>query len=432
MSPDEFIVGDDSNNTDDVPTSVTYLVIGGILILVFIPILWFNEWRDVELVKVYDEGKRICIEVKPDFINFTEDKELVYCTGQITTDETLIDPLFGIRMQEAVKMIRCVEVYQVYERAMTKGRGSGRRTDYHYDYVWSDKKIESSKFNDEDYGSLNERVQFPLETCIFTADHVYLGKRKLTPEQIDMMCDFQEFSPPFAFKSNFTEELKQIIGNLGWVPHIIMEDNAIYFKHNSDDYTVGDICVTFGFVPCDYVSLIAEQDGNSFKPFAFRDKWKSLQRGCVYSLNEGINDCCLSMFCSCGGCSSFKSEFNQIESINWIFGNQLTKQQILQVGLEEQDTMIFTIRALGIILMMLGFFMFIGPLTSLTYIMDELDETTIVKYLLYSAVLGGSVSFVVIGFAWLYYKKCVGFSLVIVGLCSFAAVILHEVSLDND
>lgn len=429
--PEELVIGDDNTPTNDVPTSITYLIVGGIIIFVFIPILWFNEWREVELVKVYEEGKKMCHEVKPDAIDYTKDKEIVYCTGLSSTSETLVDPLFGIRMQEAVKMIRCVEVYQVYERAMTKGRGSGRRTDYHYDYVWSDRKIDHRHFNDQEYGSLNEAALFPFETCVFSAKDVYLGKRKLSQAQIDMMTDFQEFSPPFAFKAYFTDELKDIINDLGWVPNIIMEDNAIYFKHNSDDFTVGDICVTFGFVPCDYISLVAEQDGETFKPFNFKERWQSLQRGCRHRFSEGMNQCCLSMFCSCGICSFFKSQFNQLNSIDWIFGNQMTKEQILQSGLEEQDTMIFTIRALGMILMMLGTFMFIGPLAALTGIMDDLDETTIIKYILYSAILGLAVSLVIIGFAWLYYRKALGLSLILIGFCSFLSVISYEISLDR-
>ena len=47
-------------------------------------------------------------------------------------------------------MVRTVEMYQVQQRTTTRKEGDREITEYHYDHVWSESKINSDHFDNED------------------------------------------------------------------------------------------------------------------------------------------------------------------------------------------------------------------------------------------------------------------------------------------
>ncbi len=225
----------------------------------------------------------------------------------------------------------------------------------------------------------------------------------MSESQIEQLNDFQEMPLPFGMQDMFSDRLKSAIHSMDWKPIIVQEQNSIYLKKNSDDFTIGDICVTFGYVPCDQISVIGAQDGKTFKPFNMKEKWRRESKGCRHSCTEGINSCCLKMFCSSKCCGGFSK--SELESIDWVSGQGNTKEEMVSAQAEEISSIIIIVRSLGVIILMLGFFMLIGPLGRFAGIIRLLDHDTVLAYALFSGLMGVSISMLIIGFVWLYYRK---------------------------
>ncbi|MDE0837003.1 MAG: TMEM43 family protein [Akkermansiaceae bacterium] len=130
--------------------SIKGILFGLVLIVVSVPILFFNEGRAVKTRKSLEEGAKSLVTVSVEQSESVNDGKLIYFTGKAVTEGSLEDPDFKVRA-EALKLRRNVEFYQWQEDVETKTKkklGGGEETVKTYDYTkkWTGKAIDSSKF----------------------------------------------------------------------------------------------------------------------------------------------------------------------------------------------------------------------------------------------------------------------------------------------
>jgi len=184
----------------------------------------------------------------------------------VSTDDVLSDMEFGISNQESiVKLIRKSEMYQREEKSRTETReniwwSQDEITTYDYYKVWSENVIDSSKFYEREW-HVNPPIM-QVEPKTQQVRNAKLWAFNLSSEQIGKM--------------NWSEELDYKEERLGYIAdkykmfaEVVW--NKIYIgKANKADPSnpqIWDIRIGWSIVPVDTVSIIAEQNSQTFRPY---------------------------------------------------------------------------------------------------------------------------------------------------------------------
>mmetsp|Transcript_26523 Transcript_26523/g.23506 ORF Transcript_26523/g.23506 Transcript_26523/m.23506 type:complete len:195 (+) Transcript_26523:642-1226(+) len=149
------------------------------------------------------------------------------------------------------------------------GGGKKTTTTYHYSPNWSSSKIDSSKFKDPKHRDDNNRVKFFTDEEIFTAKKVSLDAYNLSASQIDRMSNYKDIILDRSATNQFSKKTRDDIHRLNWgQPNIYVEGNYVYIKQShGQESRIGDIRISFSKVPCEWVTVVAEQAASTFVPY---------------------------------------------------------------------------------------------------------------------------------------------------------------------
>ncbi len=159
--------------------SVAALPLGGLLVLGSIYLLQWNEGRAVRTALGLGEAAAVMISVEAGEASPANEGKLVHVSGDTATEAVLADEKFNISAN-AIQLRRVVEMYQWREDKREEKEGDRKRTYYTYDQVWSDRPIDSSRFND----TSKANPRFPFDSESWAADAVELGAFELSESQI--------------------------------------------------------------------------------------------------------------------------------------------------------------------------------------------------------------------------------------------------------
>ena len=134
--------------------------------------------------------------------------------------------------------------------------------------------IQSSSFKDPRYVDANSGVVFITNSQTINAEVVTLGEFRLSPSQIDRLNNFQDVTLSSELPQSFSSSLKNSFDVLSLEQkNIYVVGNTVYIsKGHHSSPQVGDIRITFSKVPCDWVSNIAQQAGNTFVPYNVKER----------------------------------------------------------------------------------------------------------------------------------------------------------------
>jgi hypothetical protein len=231
--------------------------IGLVMMLVAFPLLWWNEGRAVHRARSLEEGATIVVHVPIDRVDAANDGRLVHLNGLATTENTVMDPDFGIAAK-VIRLERKAETYQWKEEKHSKkhkklGGSEETRTTYTYSKVWSRTHIDSSDFNSPS-GHANP-PSLAWESKTITADRVTLGAFVLPSELVEKIGHAR--LRPIGDED--TPNLR--------APGFTVEGNLFYKGRNPSDPQVGDVRVTFDVVEPRNVSIVAQQSGGTFRTY---------------------------------------------------------------------------------------------------------------------------------------------------------------------
>lgn len=341
----------------------------GILVgLLLIPgsafLLFWNEGRAVQTARSLAEGSGLVTAAPADRVDTALEGRLIHLSAPLRVTQPLRDAEFGVTANGAVRLVRSVEMYQWKEeqRSETRSRlGGGQETvtTYSYTRAWASEQIDSSRFRQGE-GRTNPAMRFQARETVAT--DARLGAFTLTDAQLRGFGEAQ----PIALDA----------ATMPARPGARVVDGVLYLGQDPASPRVGDMRIRFAQVPAQEASLIARQAGTGVAPYQTR------AGDALFLLRAG---------------------------------NQ-TAQQMIQAAEAENRLLTWILRAVGAVLMFVGFSLILRPLVVLADVVPLFGS--IVGF--GTGLIAGMLTFLcaplVIAVAWFWYRPLVAGIVLAIGL----------------
>ncbi len=352
-------------------------VLTGLVIFVLaFPLLFWNESRAVKRARTLDEGQGIVQATLPDSVDSALNGQLVHMTGLASTTDVLQDDAFGIGTN-AIKLTRVVEMYQWKEtsRSETKTQTGGTEetvTTYDYEQTWSPSTISDSNFK-VPAGHSNP-ASMPFTGGDWLAQNVALGAFQLPTSLSGKISGSQALSLNEADLTKISQTANVPIEQTGeWV--------YLNYAGSSAAPQIGDVRVKFSFVPESTVSIVSQQDGNSFKAY------QSKHGSAINMLSMGVK----------------------------------TPDEMFEAAKQANTAMTWGLRVLGYFMMAGGLAAVFGPLVVLASVLPFLGNLLGAGARLIAGVIAFFFTFITIAIAWLVVRPVLGFSLIAIAVIVLVA-----------
>ncbi|XP_071438753.1 transmembrane protein 43 homolog isoform X1 [Hetaerina americana] len=355
------------NVKDQLKASWLAAVIGSALFSGGMWILFWNEGRAVQTIRSLEEGMSAVIPLhSTDTIIEEYNKKLVHLSGPLDISEPLTEFEYGVSVP-AVKLKRRVQMYQWIEEENTREYHEGdhvhTETSYSYATEWRDKIIDSSSFSIP-YGHHNLK-EFPFKSKVYVSEHVSVGNFELGGDLKDKFNDF------VLVTSDERPERRDIKLHAG-----------LYY-HSQDVWNpeVGDIRIQFSYAGSsgDVVTIVAMQNGNQLVPY------KTLSGYDILILRHG----------------------------------KLSVEEIFHDEHSQKFWLTWLVRFLGWFLTLLGCTCLSNILFTAVHRYSILNDILTMDMGSFNLAVSLSVSLLIIGVAWIWYRPALGFILVLISAIPF-------------
>lgn len=352
-------------------SSIKGVLFGILLIPASIILLSWSEGRAVKRADSLKEGAGNVVAVDSAAVSPANDGKLIHVTGEATTNETVTDPTFGISAP-AIRLARKVEMYQWKEKSESRsekklGGSKETTTTYSYEQVWSDDRIDSSKFKRPD-GHTNPSTMIAQDTST-VASHVQLGAFRVPAEVIRQMTGDEPLLPTDADLQKLKPELRE---------KARLSEKGFYFGSDPAAPVIGDQQVTFKVLKPATFSILAQQSADSFRPFTSKN-----------------GDTILEVEC---GSVNAATMFQHAESRN----TMLT----------------WVLRGVGFIAMSLGIGMILSPIAVFGDVIPFIGSILGGGVFLAALILGFAGSLITIAIAWIVVRPVLGISLLVIAIAA--------------
>lgn len=269
----------------NVGNSFKGILTGLVMVIVATILIFWNENRAIKNYKAIGRAQKACVEM-PDINTVSPDFEgkTVHAVGIASTNEILADENFGIRAN-ALCINRAVEYYQWVEHTKTTtkekiGGATEETTTYTYEKEWVSSPQASSKFKDPAYQNRNFVYQV-IEEKEIVPENVSFGAYKLPPYILSRITGNEPAMVEMdsATLRQWNSAVKAQLGLSDTINanYVTVRDNVVYIGSSMDKPDVGDVRVTFTYVPNDQeISLIANVTGNTFTQYVDERNGKSV------------------------------------------------------------------------------------------------------------------------------------------------------------
>jgi Transmembrane protein 43 len=341
--------------------SLIAALIGLILIPVSIVLLYWNEGRAVDAIRALNRGAAAIVEVNADAVDPQANGKLVHASGMMRPTTPARDPVFGVTGDGLLRLSRVVEMYQWKEEASSHsaqsvGGSKTTETTYSYQHVWSDQPIASGSFK---VPSGHQNPPMQVRSTIFDGADVKLGAYRVDPSVLNKVANFTplqaQSTPPPDYQAT---------------------GDGFYRGQDANQPAIGDVRVNFTAIPAQTVSVAAAQSGGGLT--AYRDT-----NGYTIVLAEpGVVPAAV----------LFHDEKASESTLTWI------------------------LRAVGFVLMLVGFVCLTRPLTMLFAVVPFLESLVSGGAFLVALTLAVPITLLTIALAWIVHRPLIG------GLLLFGAV----------
>lgn len=375
MSEDRFSVTSSTGWFGRIGNSIKGVLFGLVLIVVSVPVLFFNEGRAVKTRKTLEQGEKSLVAVSSEAPDPANDGKLIYFTGRAEAEGTLEDPDFKVSA-EALMLRRNAEIYQWVEDKETKtkkklGGGEETVTTYVYSKKWSDKPIDSSKF-ERPQG--HENPAPAVKDGQWQADPIRVGGFKLSEALVSQIDNYTDV------RGDAAAELPEKISG----KKVHREGGAFYLGENPGSAEIGDVRITHEAALPGDVSVIAAQAGNGLGAYT------ADAGGKIEMLETGKQPAAA------------------------MFQNAHRSNQLFTWGL----------RALGAVLMFIGFSSLFRPLSVLADVLPIAGDIVGAGTGLIALLLTVAITFSVISIAWIFYRPLIGIPLVVIAVGGFVFLVM--------
>ena len=367
MSDDNFSEVSTQSWFSRIGDSIKGMLFGGLLAVVAVVVLFWNEGRAVNRAQALQEGAGADVAASAERVDPANDGKLVHLSGLATTTETLADGEFGIATN-VLKLRRTAEMYQWKEtksEAKDKNLGGSETTKTTYSYAkqWSESLIDSAKFKQRE-GHTNP-VAMPYPTRMSTAEKITLGAFTLSGSLAGRIENFT------GLPVERTEQMPAPVKTKAKV-----ESGHVFLGTNSASPEIGDQRVSFQIARPTVVSLVARQVKGTFEPFTTKN----------------------------GG----KIELLQV--------GEISAAVMFQRAEAENAWLTWALRLGGFIAMWIGFMLIAKPLAVLGDIVPFIGTVIEFGIGLLALLLAGVISLVTVAVAWIVYRPVLGVALLVAAI----------------
>ena len=354
-------------------------IVGGLVGVICIPLsfilLWMNEENSARSHAGLSELSRLAVTVPADKVDAGNEGKPVHLTGNAVTEEVLKDELFQVSAT-ALRLITSVRMFQWHEDATTEtkttaGGGEKTVTTYEYKKDWSSDPIDSSSFS---YPEGHENPPMPYQSAELLTEKATVGAFRLNEDLVSQiggevpleLTAENRAALPEAMRADFKDS-----------------DSGYYQGEDPLVPAVGDLRVSFSVVPPSLVSFIAKQKGDTFEAFVARN-------GRTFSpLRMG----------------------------------ELSAEEVITAERGELKILTWTIRIVGLVLMVIGFAMIFRPLAVVSSFLPFLGDIVGAGTLVMAILISLSLSLTTIAVAWVFYRPLLGIPLLVVAMTFLIAAV---------
>lgn len=358
-----------------IKSSIGGIFIGLIMMLIALPVLFFNEGRAVKTSKSLKEGASAVVDVPASPINTANNGKLVHFSGMTNTAATLKDSVFGVEAK-ALTLARTVEMYQWKETSKSTSKekvGGGKETTTTYDYEkeWASSPVASANFKRKE-GHENPS-SFPYKAQTLAAKDVTVGDFKIPERVVAGLAGSKPMTLDDAALASAPGTKKPK-----------MEDGAFYYGDNPGSAQIGDVRVKFSSLAPTDISVLAAQNGNTIAP---------------YQTKAG-------------------------RALETVQTGSATAAEMFANARKGNTMLTWALRFTGWLLMFLGLTMLFKPLVMIGKVVPFIGSIVAAGTGLISFVIASVISLVVVAIAWIVYRPLLGIILLVVAaaLAVFAAM----------
>jgi len=209
-----------------------------------------NEQEALRHTKTLTEAEKLVISISLNQIEANHEDHLVHLSGEVLIDETLIDPLFQVKIYNAISLRRVVEMYQWQEKQFENELGN---IEYIYEKIWYEHFIDSNEF---EHPRKYYNPAKLLKSKVFKAKtSVKLGAFTLSANLIEKMAHSQLF--PMTEMSFWKAE--DNIHHLLQEKELQFYEENFYLGNNPVIPKIGDLRIRFEIIQLGMISVIAKQ-----------------------------------------------------------------------------------------------------------------------------------------------------------------------------
>jgi hypothetical protein len=236
------------------------VLIGILLIIASFLVIFWNEGHGLHAQQSLQQAEKVLVSIQGSPVIPGNNLKVVYLSGLATTDDVLQDTLFGVSVK-AIKLLRKVEMYQWKQSEETQTEkevgGSEREVKtYTYSKVWSDELLDSSNFKDPN-GHQNPSTML-VSSEAWQAQKVTLGDFALPGDLVSKITFETPINLAFVDAASLNKKLQKPVEH---------DDGIIYVGSDPQTPAIGDLRISLSSVVPQTVSVIAQQNGNTFQPY---------------------------------------------------------------------------------------------------------------------------------------------------------------------
>jgi hypothetical protein len=370
MAADSYSVVSEQSWSSRLGQSIKSVLIGLLLFVAAFPVLFWNEGRALRAQKSLHEGLAVVVDAPSDAVRPQNEGKLIHISGDAATNDILADPEFGISAP-AIKLVRQVVMLQWKEETSSHtqdklGGGKETVTTYTYSKDWSPRLIDSSLFHNPE-GHNNPSVM-PVTSETWQASKVTVGGFELSSELASKMNRLQ----PFAIDQTSFNKLPSALkarAHFGGDFYFLGNDPA--------SPAVGDARVSFQVVRPAIVSIVARQQGDTLSAY------QAKAGNTILLLNYGTVD----------APQMFRSAEAKNRELTWIF------------------------RGLGFVMLALGIFLILRPLSVLGAVIPILGEIVGFGLAIVALLIASCLWLLTIAISWFAVRPFVSSCLLLAAGC---------------
>ena len=385
-------------------------IIGIILFCASFPVLWYNEKRGVRMAKIIDEGLKECVEVNNGKCIQETEGALICLHGEILSDETIEDDFIGVKLENGIKLMRKVEIFQYCEEKVDDDEHSYKKN-------WTGEIVDSSSFGNETHRGKNERKSNKFVwNKIFYSNEIRIGDYGLN-ESLKELIKCDENMPLFSQENCI--KFDEIKNKTSKTPQI--NENMVYIsKPEFAKPRLGDLRISYDYLksPRSF-TIIARQMGNILEPYYGKnveapkvsyelDNKQPENQNLNTNLIEKKEEKSKENVKKKGIVSTIRDFMDDSIKINWLFEGTIPLDVCFTTKMKQEEKITWILRLVGFLMMTFGVFLFFAPLLALLNWIPILGTLISIIFFIFSLSVGLSLSLLTISIAWFFYRPIVG------------------------